>query len=341
MPYTSFSQDGLLGFIDWPLALLAFFKWFEILSVAGLVGFFGFWLLVLRPTLRPLSDFAMQSPLRMRVRRLFALWWGTFLFLVFLSSNASFGYHAVRMSGGAVAAAVESWKIVLFQTPMGWGWMLKMATILLLLALWVFRRIWGRVWLALGVGLVLCYSVSSGGHALDQGYVSWLFLADGVHVFAASIWIGGLVMLVLFGRPVLRMFEDREAHAMLTAWLERFAGVAAPAVLVLVVTGLYSAWTRIPSLGSLSETPYGGTVAFKLVLVGVTVGIGGLSRFYILPSLRKLRLLVSDELAAACKLRHRFFAFIGVEASLAILIVIVATAILTQLPPPYWFVGHE
>lgn len=340
MPYTTFSQDGWLGFIDQSLTLLALFKWFEILSVAGLVGFFGFWLLVLRPTLRPLPDYSMQSPLRTRVRRLFALWWGAFLLLVFLAANASFAYHAIRMAGGSVAAAVDSWKIILLQTPMGWGWMIKMGTILLLLALWGFRRTWGRVWLALGVGLILCYSVSSGGHALDQGYVSWLFVADGLHVFAASIWVGGLVMVFVFGRPVLALFGDRDAHAMLTAWLERFAGVAAPAVLVLIVTGLYSAWTRIPSLDSLSATPYGGTVAFKLVLVGLTVGIGGLSRFYILPSLRNLRPMVSDEVAAACKLRNRFFAFIGVEASIAILIIIVATAILTQLPPPYWFVGQ-
>ncbi|MFZ5863761.1 MAG: copper resistance D family protein [Nitrospirota bacterium] len=340
MPYTTFSHGGLFGFIDQPLTLLSFFKWFEILSVAGLVGFFGFWLLVLRPTLRPLPDYAMQSPLRIKVRRLFALWWGAFLLLVFLSANASSAFQTIRMSGGSVETAMASWKIVLLQTPVGWGWMLKMAAIVLLLVLWVFRRTPGRVWLALAVGLFLCYSVSSGGHALDQGYVSWLFVTDGFHIFAASLWVGGLVMLFLFGLPILKLVKDNDACALLTGWLERFAGVAAPAVLVLIVTGMYSAWTRIPNVESLSATPYGGTMVFKVALVGLTVGIGGLSRFYILPNLRKLRLKMSDEVVASGRLRQRFWAFIGVEAAIAILIVIVAAAVLTQLPPPYWFVAQ-
>jgi copper transport protein len=133
------------------------------------------------------------------------------------------------------------------------------------------------------------------GHALDpRNHRGLIALADFVHVAAAAVWIGGLVLLV----------ASRSARAR-----RRFPTIAIGAVLVLGAASIPRAIAAFPSLSSVVHTSYGQTL---LVKTGVLVAV----------------------LAAAWLNRHRI-AQAGLVAELALLAgLVVAVAVLTELPPP-------
>jgi copper transport protein len=91
-----------------------------------------------------------------------------------------------------------------------------------------------------------------------------------MHVAAAACWAGGLALLVplclLAGRDHDQPWA-REAVA-------SFARIAVPALAVSVLSGALMARGLVPSAGGLSDTTYGRSLALKLGLVVLAVGLG-------------------------------------------------------------------
>lgn len=110
--------------------------------------------------------------------------------------------------------------------------------------------------------------------------------AEAAHLLAASLWIGGLVTLVV----ALRGMSVATASA---AW-RRFGGVAAAGVGVLVVTGLYLAGRQVASLDALIETLYGRALLVKGALFAIACAFG-LAGFLVLHRRRPLSRLVLVE----------------------------------------------
>ncbi len=133
------------------------------------------------------------------------------------------------------------------------------------------------------------------GHALDpRNYRALIALVDFVHVSAAAIWIGGLLLLVV----------SRGARAR-----RRFPTIAIGAVLVLGAASIPRAIAAFPSLSSVVHTSYGQTL---LVKTGILFAV----------------------LAVAWLNRHRIAQIgLGAELALLGGLV-VAVAVLTELPPP-------
>jgi copper transport protein len=133
------------------------------------------------------------------------------------------------------------------------------------------------------------------GHALDpRNHRALIALADFVHVAAAAVWIGGLVLLV----------ASRSARAR-----RRFPTVAVGAVVVLGAASIPRAIAAFPSLASVVRTSYGQAL---LVKTGILVAV----------------------LAVAWLNRHRIARVgLGAELALLGGLV-VAVAVLTELPPP-------
>lgn len=85
-----------------------------------------------------------------------------------------------------------------------------------------------------------------------------------VHVLAASVWVGG--QLVLAGLvPTVR----KEAPQALTAVAQAFSRIAWPAFAIAVVTGIWSL-LEVDIVDTSSE--YQATVLVKIVVVGVSGG---------------------------------------------------------------------
>jgi putative copper export protein len=112
--------------------------------------------------------------------------------------------------------------------------------------------------------------------------------------------------------------------------IERFSLMAMIGVAVILITGFYSVWNswqEIPSWELLTDSNYGNVLTIKLVFVLGTLFCGGLSRFYILPGLRKIG---SGD---GSRIVRRFFAYLLVELIFAMGVLFFAF-FLTQSTPP-------
>lgn len=95
--------------------------------------------------------------------------------------------------------------------------------------------------------------------------------ADVVHTAAASVWLGGLAVLVLFLSPLVSTRD-------LFRSFQRYGQVAKPAVIALVITGVIQTLRLHGSIGSLFTESHGRLLLLKIALVAFTVRLGNLNR---------------------------------------------------------------
>jgi copper transport protein len=102
--------------------------------------------------------------------------------------------------------------------------------------------------------------------SLDENRASAL-LAGGAHVVAALLWLGALPALVVALAPA------RGRMALLRISRRRFSWLAGGSVLLVVVTGLYSAGQELYGVGDLTSTEYGRTLLVKGGLVVLVAAV--------------------------------------------------------------------
>lgn len=214
---------------------------------------------------------------------------------------------------------------VLFDSRNGL-WLQQRWYVLILAALAVsVRLIWPRIigartllWLLalFGVAWLASTSAVSHGAAIGAGWI-WGTLFDALHLALVAVWIGGLTSLVLAlrGRPESRMEAVR-----------RFSIVAAASVPVLVAAGLLSALIQIPDVDGLVDTDWGLAFLVKIVILVALFAAAGANAFVLRP--RDADADGHDE-----DLARRFRRMMRIEAVLG-LVVVVVSAVLTQLPSP-------
>jgi copper transport protein len=133
---------------------------------------------------------------------------------------------------------------------------------------------------------------AASGHAASLGVLAIATMT--AHILAGCLWVGGLVVLAL----VLPGLERSDVLQTLT----RFGRVAAAAVAVVVVTGLYGAARQVASVDALLSTTYGASLVVKLAAAAAT-GVLGLLGFLAARRARpSLRLLTAEAIAAVCVL---------------------------------------
>lgn len=133
------------------------------------------------------------------------------------------------------------------------------------------------LWASLLVSLGLASGLSLSGHQAENGALS--ALADWVHLSAACLWAGGLVMLaaaVWPAAPALR----REAFL-------RFARLAPVLIALVVAAGVYMSVLRLPQLDDLWSEGYGQVLLVKIALVSVALAWGGIHHFLVRPRLER------------------------------------------------------
>ena len=118
--------------------------------------------------------------------------------------------------------------------------------------------------LALALLAPVAAAEAASGHAASLGALP--LIAMTLHILAAGLWVGGLIVLTL----VLPGAERRDA----LATLAHFGRMAAASVAVLLITGLYSAGLQVASADALLSTTYGWALIAKLALLAATGGVG-------------------------------------------------------------------
>jgi copper transport protein len=105
------------------------------------------------------------------------------------------------------------------------------------------------------------------GHAAQTSPRGLTLGFDAVHLLAGSIWLGGLLGLLILAATA----GQGRRVATLAAVVPRFSAVAFLAVLVLAGTGLGEALDHLPSVSALTGTGYGQAILVKTGLLGAAV----------------------------------------------------------------------
>jgi copper transport protein len=150
---------------------------------------------------------------------------------------------------------------------------------------------------------------------------------DWAHLAAASIWIGGLIGLLVLAAAT----EPGRRVAALAAVVPRFSRAAVVSVAVLLVTGIIASVVHLPTLSSLWQTSYGKAIVAKSVLLAFALVLGALNNLRSRPRLAAAVERRDEALGngAAALLRRLVLG----EGALLVGAV-VAAAILTSLAPP-------
>ncbi|HKU58489.1 MAG TPA: copper resistance protein CopC [Gaiellaceae bacterium] len=134
------------------------------------------------------------------------------------------------------------------------------------------------------------------GHAGQTSPRGWSVLLDWLHLVSGSIWIGGLVGLLVLWRS---LGAERRVVALAVA-VPRFSTVALVSVLLLLATGVGASVIHLPTVDALWLTSYGKTILVKAGILLAAVAVASVNLFRVKPALGKgtarlLRSTVSTE----------------------------------------------
>ncbi|HFQ93591.1 MAG TPA: hypothetical protein ENK32_06250, partial [Anaerolineae bacterium] len=332
---TTFS-GSVSGDSQWPSLLNTAARWFSLAGSVLWLGLFTFLLFVWRPSFNALeTDEVTDTFNRNWQHTIYRLAWtavtlsGVGLILLILGQMSRF--NLLQPANAAV------WVNGRF----GMMWLVRLALVLLAggsLLLWrrhapqppgpITRTTW-QWWLAglaLGFALLLPHALISHSAALlfNSGTA---VIIDYLHLTAASIWVGGLMILGV------ALWRIRPLPSQIRAWLNlsltlNFSALAAFAVGVLIVSGGYLAWQHVGSWAALFGTAYGLTLLGKLSLAGVAFAIAGVNLIFIKPRLEAT--FIAEDQTSAAQTQGRLRQLVRLEAIFALL-VLLGAGLLTEL----------
>src|SRR5919197_4248791 len=142
---------------------------------------------------------------------------------------------------------------------------------------WLLDRV-VLLWPALLLALGFASGLSLSGHQAADAGSSWATeLADWIHLSAALLWVGGLVVLAVCVWPLARELR-RDAFL-------RFSRLATLSVAALLGAGIYLSVVRLPAFSDLWSEGYGRVLLLKIGLVAVALMWGAFHNFVGAPAL--------------------------------------------------------
>jgi putative copper resistance protein D len=238
------------------------------------------------PALRRTGDDAAGAVLRAQLLRI--AW---IAFAVALISGAAWLVVLAAQMSGCAPGDVFSGDVlptVMLHTTFGHDWIVRLAVAVLLAAALCRispRRAWPWRWaIAALIAAAFAAALVHAGHAAATPGWRGTFhrAADGLHLIAASAWLGGLLPLALLlaaaRRPGLAPTVAREATL-------RFSTLGVISVGTLMATGVVNAWLLSGSVPALVGTDYGRLLLLKVALFLAMVTIAAVNRLRLTPRL--------------------------------------------------------
>ena len=163
------------------------------------------------------------------------------------------------------------------------------------------------------------------GHAAQTSPRGAMLLFDWLHLAAGSVWVGGLIGLLVLWRslPVARRVAG------LVVCVPRFSNTAFVSVLVLIGSGIGASLVHLPTFASLWQTSYGQTLLVKIGLLSAAMLLAAVNLLRTRPRLLAYRERPELGPGAATLLRR----LVSGEV-LLVVSAVVAAAVLSSLPPP-------
>ncbi|MES2759110.1 MAG: CopD family protein [Pseudomonadota bacterium] len=238
--------------------------------------------------------------------------------------------QAAAMAEVPVMAASPAVHAALTATHYGFAWTIGIGALAAIAAATALRRRPQQARTAdivalLGVAVFL-YSRSIVSHAGAGGDVSWAVAADWLHLILISLWVGEVWVagLVTLRRPA---DSPPAARADRDRYIQALSNTATVALAGIFVTGLASAWRGLGSLDNATGNDYAATLLIKLALVAIAALLGGINRFFVMPT------LIGNAGGGTTIAQRRFALVLQIEA-VVLLAALIFAAVLSSTSPP-------
>jgi copper transport protein len=303
-------------------------RWITFLSVMSAIGLFVLRMLIARPLIRLVRDTELRW-----VSIAFAVAAGVALVAIpvyLLLATAKFALRSVF----AIDAIVPLIRVSAFGRGLvDFELCFALFVVAALAAIWVDRpdrpqrsiaELLSMVGALVGAAAVLVIP-GLAGHAAETSPRGWSLLFDWTHLVTGSVWIGGLIGLLVLWRslPVARRVAG------LIVCVPRFSNVAFVSVNLLIVSGVAAAVIHLPTLASLWQTSYGKTILVKVALLGGAMMLAAVNLLRTKPRLAASEHLAELGTPTSILLRRLVTAEVVIVSA-----AIFAAAVLSSLPPP-------
>ncbi len=203
------------------------------------------------------------------------------LIVLFLANIGVLIGQALNLTGGDLAQAISPTILVGLATSGRFGtyWMMREVVILLAILLAIYmilqqqrsritRTVLPMANLVLASALLIAITMSGHAAAVNPNIVSYAIVIDWLHLLAASLWVGGMIYIATNYLPVLKRLRIPEQARSLVIVLPYFSPLAIAGVLIMAVTGPFSAAFHLTSWQQFLSTAYGRALLVKIALIG-------------------------------------------------------------------------
>ena len=298
-------------------------RWLEFVALLTVLGVLGFRHGVLPPlAVRGVATADAADSARRLGQSVLTLYAIAAVVRLYMQSSTVYGREAA-LNPDAVLTLIS-------RTTWGLGWIAGVIGAAVLVIGWRISKTSVTIGTPLALtgafGMVLSPALS--GHAAASRHFVWSVTLDTLHVAAAGVWIGGLLIVLIAGIPAMLRLEGGNQHAAVSALVNSFHPIALFCAPLAVAGGLGLSWIRLGSVRALWETLYGQTLLIKLGLVMVMAGLGAYN------SLRARHRLGAADGAATTRFRMSAAFEVALGAAVvAVTTFLVVTPVPSELAP--------
>jgi len=265
------------------------------------------------------------------------------LFLA-LTGIATLWLRAAAMAEVGLSDALQVVPKVIGHSQFGHLWVVRMIGWTMLAAAWVWTR-WRKhagSWLLAGGAVLIVFSLSASGHAGDDGVWTTRALINALHVAGGCAWGGTVAIYVAAVLPGLVAGVRRPVIGDTATQLST---IAAAALAVVLVTGVYNAWQQFDTPAALWTTVYGRVLLVKLTFVAVMMAIGAVNRFFIVPEIVAWANTtppadMNVETIGAGHPARRFLRILRLDGMVFLIVLACAVVLAGQMPTSHEDHGH-
>ncbi len=272
----------------------------------GAVFWVGAQLWVLFVLLPSTEDHEELSESNQQVRQRFEQRFSLLLLLALLLANVGVLLgQALDITGGNVATAFAPTVLSTLVTSGRFGvyWLMRMVVLILAMRLALYRlqlyrsqrathaRLTHHIlpWtnLLLGLAFFIAMAMSSHAAAVSTNIAPYAIIVDWLHLVAAAFWVGGMMYIATSYLPLLRKHPVAEQARSLVTVLPYYTPWAIAGVVIMAVTGPFSATVQLTSWEQLLTTAYGRALVVKILLVGGLLLTSAVHVLLLRPRLKK------------------------------------------------------
>jgi len=222
------------------------------------------------------------------------------LIILFLANIGVLIGQALNLSGGDLASVISPTLFAELATSGRFGiyWMMREVVILLAMILAIYmilqqrrsrftRTVLPIANLVLASALLIAITMSGHAAAVNPNIVSYAIVIDWLHLLAASLWVGGMMYIATNYLPVLkRLHIPQQARSLVTV-LPYFSPLAIAGVVLMAITGPFSATFHLTSWQQFLSTAYGRALLVKIALIGGLLATSAIHVGILRPRLKK------------------------------------------------------